>query len=128
MVKAAGLLAGIEKADSARIAFGEVRYWMTDLAVSLLTLSEANAKTARDRMERYLDQLSPRKPARIAAVREELAKFDDLAAKAVEEYTADRRVIGQVDLAHPAAGEFADEAEPTGRRPAVGLGVGVRVG
>ena len=49
MVKAAGLLAGIEQADSARIAFGEVRYWMTDLAVSQLTLSERNAATARAR-------------------------------------------------------------------------------
>jgi signal transduction histidine kinase len=99
MVEAADLLKTIEEANSAQLAFGEVRYWMTDVAVSLLTLSEANAKTARDRMERYLDQLSPRKSARIVVVREELAKFDDLAAKAVEEYTADRRVIGNTLLA-----------------------------
>jgi signal transduction histidine kinase len=99
MVETADLLKTIEEANSAQLAFGEVRYWMTDLAVSLLILSETNAKAARTRMERHLDQLSAHKPARIATVREELAKFDDLAGKAVDEYTADRRVIGNSLLA-----------------------------
>ena len=44
--------------------------------------------------------LRARKPDRIAAVRRELAQYDDLAAKAVDEYTADRRVIGNSLLAH----------------------------
>ena len=99
MVRAAGLLAGIEQADSARIAFGEVRYWMTDLAVSQLTLSERNAASARARMEEHLGKLQPWNPERIAAVRSELARYDDFAAKAVEEYTNDRRVIGNSLLA-----------------------------
>src|SRR5213082_1847790 len=93
MVEAAQLLKTIEQANNAQIAFGEVRYWMTDLAVSLLTLPEANAKAAHARMQHYLDELAPRKPVRIAAVRNELTQYDELAAKAVEEYTADRRVI-----------------------------------
>src|SRR5205085_1509990 len=38
-------------------------------------------------------------PDRIAAVRRELAEYDDLADKAVDEYTADRRVIGNSLLA-----------------------------
>jgi len=99
MVQAAELLKTIEQANSAQLAFGEVRYWMTDLAVSLLTLPEANAKAARARMERHLDQLAGRKPERIAAVRRELAQYDELAARAVEEYTNDRRVIGNSLLA-----------------------------
>ena len=99
MVKAAGLLAGIEQADSAQIAFGEVRYWMTDLAVSELTLSERNAQTARARMDGHLDKLVAWNPQRIAAVRSELARYDEFAAKAVDEYTNDRRVIGNSLLA-----------------------------
>ena len=99
MVQTAELLKTIEQANSAQLAFGEVRYWMTDLAVSLLTLPEANAKAARARMERHLDQLAVRKPERIAAVRNELAQYDELAARAVEEYTNDRRVIGNTLLA-----------------------------
>ncbi len=99
MVKAAGLLAGIEQADSARIAFGEVRYWMTDLAVSQLTLSERSAAAARARMEEYLGKLEPWNAQRIAAVRGELAQFDEFAAEAVDQYTNDRRVIGNSLLA-----------------------------
>ena len=99
MIETSELLRTIEQANNAQIAFGEVRYWMTDLAVSLLTLPEANAKAARARMERYLDQLALRKPDRIASVRAELAQYDELAAKAVDEYTADRRVIGNTLLA-----------------------------
>src|SRR4051794_17358315 len=99
MVEAADLLKTIEQANSAQLAFGEVRYWMTDLAVSLLTLPEANAKAARARMERHLDQLARHKPDRIAAVRKELAEYDELAGKAVDEYTNDRRVIGNTLLA-----------------------------
>src|SRR5881227_3026025 len=99
MIETAELLRTIEQANNAQIAFGEVRYWMADLAVSLLTLPETNAKAAHARMERYLDQLAARKPDRIAAMRRELAEYDDLAAKAVDEYTADRRVIGNTLLA-----------------------------
>src|SRR5438132_652969 len=74
MVEAAGLLDGIEQADKARIAFGEVRYWMTDLAVSQLTLAERNAAAARARMGEHLGRLEPWSPQRIAAVRDELAR------------------------------------------------------
>ena len=99
MVKAAGLLKGIEQADSARIRFGEMRYWMTDLAVSQLTLSERNAATARARMEEHLSKLAPWNPERIDAVRGEVAQYEESAAKAVDDYTNDRRVIGNSLLA-----------------------------
>jgi signal transduction histidine kinase len=99
MVEAAGLLAGIEQADKAQIAFGEERYWMTDLAVSQLTLSERNAAAARARVEVHLGKLARWHPQRIAAVRSELDQYEGLAAKAVEEYTMDRRVIGNSLLA-----------------------------
>ena len=99
MVTAAGLLKGIEQADSARIAFGEVRYWMTDFAVSQLTLAERNAAAARARMAKHLGRLEPWNPQRIAAVRDELARYDEFAAQAVDQYTDDRRVVGNSLLA-----------------------------
>lgn len=99
MVTAAELLNSIEEANSAQIAFGEMRYWMTDLAVSQLTMAERNAAAARDRMEQHLDKLTPWNPQRIAAVRSELAQYEDFAGKAVDEYTGDRRVIGNSLLA-----------------------------
>src|SRR5437660_1646119 len=99
MVTAAELLKSIEEANSAQIAFGELRYWMTDLAVSQLTMAERNAAAARARVEQHLDQLQPWNPQRIATVRSEIAQYEDLASKAVEEYTEERRVIGNSLLA-----------------------------
>ncbi len=99
MVTAAELLSSIEEANSAQIAFGEMRYWMTDLAVSQLTLAERNAAAARARMEQHLDKLAPWNSQRIATVRSELAQYEEKAGKAVDEYTDDRRVIGNSLLA-----------------------------
>ncbi|HEX3418387.1 MAG TPA: ATP-binding protein [Stellaceae bacterium] len=99
MVTAADLLNSIEEANSAQIAFGEFRYWMIDLAVSQLTMAERNAKAARERVEQHLDKLQAWNPQRIAAVRNEVAQYADLASKAADEYTDDRRVIGNSLLA-----------------------------
>ena len=68
----------IDSANGARIAFGEMRYWLTDLAVSLLTPSERNAAAARGRMDGYLDQLALRKPKLVAAVRAERDEFEKI--------------------------------------------------
>ena len=89
----------IDSANSARIAFGEMRYWLTDLAVSLLTASERNAAAARSRMDGYLDQLALRKPKLVAAVRAERNVFETTANDAVDRYTNDQRVLGNSQLA-----------------------------
>ena len=89
----------IDSANSARIAFGEMRYWLTDLAVSLLTPSERNAAAARSRMDGYLDQLALRKPKLVAAVRAERNEFEKSANDAVDRYTNDQRVLGNSQLA-----------------------------
>ena len=99
MVKAAKLLGVIEEANGAQIAFGEMRYWMTDLAVSMLMLSERNAAAAQQRMERHLDALAQHRPQAVAEVRAELAQYHRLAHQAVEEYTNEHRVIGNSLLA-----------------------------
>jgi signal transduction histidine kinase/HAMP domain-containing protein len=89
----------IESATGARIAFGEMRYWLTDLAVSLLTASERNAAAARTRMDGYLEQLAKQKPALVAMVRAERAAFEQSANDAVDKYTNDQRVLGNSLLA-----------------------------
>jgi signal transduction histidine kinase/CheY-like chemotaxis protein len=89
----------IETANGARIAFGEMRYWLTDLAVSLLTPSEGNAAAARGRMDGYLDQLALRKPKLVAVIRSEREEFEKSANDAVDKYTNDQRVLGNSLLA-----------------------------
>jgi len=89
----------IDSANSARIAFGEMRYWLTDLAVSLLTPSERSAAAARSRMDGSLEQLALRKPKLVAAVRAERTEFEKAANDAVDRYTNDQRVLGNLMLA-----------------------------
>ena len=89
----------ITVANDARIAFGEVRYWTADLAVSLLTASERNAAAARDRMNQRLDSLAVQNPQLVADVRAEFAQFEKSAADAVDAYTNDRRIVGNSLLA-----------------------------
>ncbi len=89
----------IESANGARIAFGEMRYWLTDLAVSLLTPSERSAAAARGRMDDYLDRLAFRKPKLVAEIRNERNEFEKFANDAVDRYTNDQRVIGNSFLA-----------------------------
>ncbi|MFZ3234338.1 MAG: ATP-binding protein [Stellaceae bacterium] len=100
MDEASNLLGLIEEANEAQIAFGEMRYWLTDLAVSMLTLSERNAAAARGQMEQHLDALAQRRPLAVARIRAELAQYEELAHQAVDEYTNDRRVAGNSLLAH----------------------------
>ena len=89
----------IDAANGARIAFGEMRYWLTDLAVSLLTPSERNAAAARERMDRFLDALGDRKPELVAELRTQRAAYEKSANDAVDEYTADHRILGNQLLA-----------------------------
>jgi signal transduction histidine kinase/CheY-like chemotaxis protein len=89
----------IESANGARIAFGEMRYWLTDLAVSLLTPSERSAAAARGRVNGNLDGLALRKPKLVAEIRNELDEFEKFANDAVDQYTNDKRVIGNSLLA-----------------------------
>ncbi|MBV9287421.1 MAG: response regulator [Hyphomicrobiales bacterium] len=88
-----------ELASQTRTAFGDYRYWLTDLAVSLLKLSETKADTARDRLAGRLDELARARPELAATLREELAQFKTSAERAVDEYTNDKRVIGNAFMA-----------------------------
>jgi signal transduction histidine kinase/DNA-binding response OmpR family regulator len=89
----------IDVAQDVRNTFGEYRYWITDLAVSLLRQSEINAKATHDRLIKQLNVLAGRRPEMAAALKEEIAKFDESANRAVEQYTDDQRVMGNTSLA-----------------------------
>jgi signal transduction histidine kinase/DNA-binding response OmpR family regulator/HAMP domain-containing protein len=93
-------LAGlIDIAQDVRNTFGDYRYWITDLAVSLLRQSETNARSNHDRLVKQLDLLASRRPDLAAVLKDEIAKFEQSANRAVEHYTDDQRVIGNTALA-----------------------------
>ncbi len=109
MLMAADMIAVSREANAAQFAFGEMRYWLADLAVSLLAKAEGKAAAARGRLEKHLDRLARWQPKTVAEVRGEVEKYEDLAGQAVEEYTADRRESGNKLWAQ--AGEHSAAAD-----------------
>ncbi len=99
LVEAANLLDVIGEANDAQYQFGELRYWLTALSVSQMTEAGQHAAAAREALERNLDRLARSQPQAVAAIREELAQYEDFAGQAVEEYTADQRDMGNKLLA-----------------------------
>jgi signal transduction histidine kinase/HAMP domain-containing protein len=99
LVEAAKLLDVIGEANDAQYQFGELRYWLTALSVSQMAEAGQHAATAREALERSLDRLTRPQPQAVAAIRDELAQYEDLAGQAVEEYTADQRDMGNKLLA-----------------------------
>ena len=59
----------LQVADRAARNFGQLRYWMTDLAVSLLTLSERNALAAQEMLEADLAALDAFAPELVLRIR-----------------------------------------------------------
>jgi adenylate cyclase len=89
----------LRTASAAQKAFGDVKYWLTDLAVSLLNLSEERAREARVRFEQKLAELEPFDREAIAAIRVDLNSLMDRSLEAVDAYAEDRRVIGNSIMA-----------------------------
>ena len=88
------LLALIGTVDDVRAAFADLRYWLTDLSVSLLTQSERNADAARVRLADRLKALAVSRPAEAASIAREADLFNAAAHRAADAYTDDQRVIG----------------------------------
>ena len=86
-------------ASDIRNTFSEYRYWLTDLSVSLLRQSELNADATRQRLTGQLDELRKHRPDVAAAIDKEVTGFHAVAMQAVDEYTADRHVVGNTYLA-----------------------------
>ncbi len=85
-------------AGEAHVTFGELRYWLTDLSVSQLILSERNAMAARERLGKQLDQLVNYDADTVAAIRAEIEAYFFKAMDAADAYTDGNRVIGNTLL------------------------------
>ncbi|MGB3386892.1 MAG: response regulator [Pseudaminobacter sp.] len=86
-------------AAAAHVTFGELRYWLTDLSVSLLMNSQRNAEQAREQLGKHLDGLSASSPEVVAALRSEIDAYVETALEAADSYTRDNRIIGNALLA-----------------------------
>ena len=84
----------VKTADNANVAFGDLKYWLADLAVSLLVRAEMRAEEARERLNRELAVLETYAPAEVAEIRGEVEEVVSGALRAVDAYTENQRVVG----------------------------------
>ncbi len=95
----AEIVEALRVANSANKAFGDLKYWLTDLAVSLLVLSEQQVALARARVDAALEELRKFDAETAAAVAQEVEALHDQGMRAVDAYTDERRVIGNSMMA-----------------------------
>jgi adenylate cyclase len=95
----ARLVSVIETANNASKHFGDLRYWLMDLAVSLLVRSQQNADDARSALEADLKGLARLNPEGVATIEHEIDALVEEALKAVDAYTNDQRVVGNALMA-----------------------------
>ncbi|MBL9059811.1 MAG: response regulator, partial [Mangrovicoccus sp.] len=94
----------LQVAAAADRDFGQLRYWMTDLAVSLLTLSEQRAAEAEARLAQDLDALEDFAPEAAQQIRTGAGAYRAAAMQAVDAYTDDNRILGNTYLAQARQG------------------------
>ena len=88
------LVETLETAYRASREFNEMKYWLTDLAVSLLMNAETQAREARQRLDTELDRLSAVDPQAAATIRTDADLVLQQSLLAVDAYTRDQRVLG----------------------------------
>jgi PAS domain S-box-containing protein len=93
------VLSLVETADSTNKAFGDLKYWLADLAVSLLVRAEQKAVEARETLEAELDVLEAYDPATVAEIRTSVDALVAQSLQAVDAYTDGNRVTGNALMA-----------------------------
>jgi hypothetical protein len=92
-------LALVKTADRTNKAFGDLKYWLADLAVSLLVRAEQKAAEARAALERELDILEAYSPAAVTEIRAAVDAMVTQSLRAVDAYTEGNRVTGNALMA-----------------------------
>jgi hypothetical protein len=89
----------LELAVQAQNAFGDLKYWLTDLAVSWLNESEENADTANERLAAHLELIAAFAPKRVEFVLPLIETVNEVTLEAVDAYVDENRVLGNSLLA-----------------------------
>lgn len=90
--------------------FSEMRYWMTDLSVSQLTLSERRANEALDRLDESLERIRGFAPEAAETIGTQTETYYATALRAADAYTDGNRVLGNTLLSQArAASDTVDE-------------------
>lgn len=89
----------LERLDQANLEFGELRYWLTDMSLSLLTLSERKARASQQRLEETLKSLAEMRPILAKELQVATSEIVQNSLKAVDLYGAGERIRGNRAMA-----------------------------
>ena len=90
----ARILDSIVRANAAVKTFGDLKYWLTDLAVSRRIRSEQNAKAAHARLAVQIGELEADMPAQTAGLKDQLSALVEDGEAAAAAYDAGDRLVG----------------------------------
>jgi signal transduction histidine kinase len=95
----ARLVSTVRDANIASKHFGDLKYWLTDFAVTQLARSQQNADAAKAKLDGDLKAIAPVDPEGVAAIAREVDTLTSLADKAADAYSSDDSVGGNALIA-----------------------------
>ena len=98
LAEQARLVSIVRTATTASKHFGDLKYWLTDLAITQLARSQQNAADAKARLDGDLKAIAAVHPEGVAAIGREVDTLTDLARRAGEAYSGDDSVEGNALL------------------------------
>ena len=99
LAEEAGYVFIVKNANAANKHFGDLRYWLTDFAETLLSGSQQNAAAAKERLDSDLREIAEVDPVGVAAIGREVDKLNELAQKAADAFSSDDAAAGRALLA-----------------------------
>jgi signal transduction histidine kinase len=99
LAEEAGYVFIVKNANAANKHFGDLRYWLTDFAETLLSGSQQNAAAAKERLDSDLKEIAEVDPVGVAAIGREVDKLNELAQKAADAFSSDDAAAGRGLLA-----------------------------
>ena len=90
----ARLVSTVRNTDIASKDFGNLKYWVTDFAVTQLARSQKNADAAKAHLAADLTAIAPVDPEGVAAIGREVEILGDLTRKAADAYSSDDSAAG----------------------------------
>jgi signal transduction histidine kinase len=89
------LVSIVRNANAASKHFGDLRYWLTDFAETLLSSSQQKAAEAKQHLNSDLKEIAPSDPAGVSAIEREVDRLNELAQKAAVAYSSDDTAAGR---------------------------------
>src|SRR5260370_21872499 len=99
LAEQARLVSIVSTATTASKHFGDLKYWLTDLAIPQLASSQENAAAAKVRLDQDLKAIAAVHSEGVAAIGREVDTLTDLARRAGEAFSGDDSAEGNALLA-----------------------------